>query len=94
MPSVAHLYLGNVAKVLSIVHMFHPYALIREKWPNTRQMERVEGLVLVQHEYCILRWVSPANDEFIMKDPDFPNKDIYDTLRMFHITEDGPQIDF
>ena len=70
--------------------MLHPSSLIREKWSNTHHMERVEGMVLVFHEYCVVRWGSPETNAIIMMHPDLPNKEIYVTHRMVQITEEGP----
>ena len=68
-----------------------PSSLIRYKWPNTLQRERVEGLVVVGKYFQVVRMMSPVNDTFIRRDEDFPNKELYATKRMVHITEEGPE---
>ena len=68
-----------------------PPALIREKWPTTCQRERVEELVLLGQDFWLVRRGSPATDAFIMRHEDFPNKELYATKRMVHITEEGPE---
>ena len=54
----------------------------------------MEVLVLVSHEYRVVRWGIPATDAFIMMHPDFPNKDLYVTQKMVHITEEDREEDF
>ena len=63
------------------------YNFIRENWANTWQMERVDGLVLVGQDFRVVMRASPVTDVFIMCHEDIPNKEIYDTKRMVHITE-------
>ena len=70
--------------------MIHLSALIRDKWPNRWQKERVEGLVLVGHDFRVMRRESPATDAFIMRHEDLSNKEFYTTKRMVHIIEEGP----
>ena len=71
--------------------MMYPSFLIRDKWTNTCQRERVEGLVLVGKYFQVVRRESPATDAFIMRHEYFPKKELYDTKRMVHITEEGPK---
>ena len=47
MPINERLGTSHGAKSSTIPDIVHPSALIREKWPNTCQRERVEGLVPV-----------------------------------------------
>ena len=62
--------------------MLHPYALIREKGPNTFQRERVEGIVLVGKYFRVVRRGSPAIEAFITRHENLPNKELYSTKRM------------
>ena len=73
--------------------MMQPSALIRDKWPNTWNKERVGGMVLVGQDFRVVRRVSPATDTFIMGHEYLPNKELYATKRMVHITEEGPEED-
>ena len=41
----------------------------------------------------MVRRGSPETDEFIVRHEDFPNKGLYATNRMVHITEEGPKED-
>ena len=66
--------------------MMHPYYLIREKWRNKWQMDRVEGLVLVGQYFRLMRREIPENNAFIMRHEDFPPKELYATNRMVYIT--------
>ena len=66
--------------------MMHPYNIIRDKWPNTWQRERVEGLVLVGQDFRAMKRGSPATTAFIMRHEDFPYKELYSTKRILHIT--------
>ena len=70
--------------------MIHLSALIRDKWPNRWQKERVEGLALMRNEHRVMRRGSPATDVYIMMHPDFLNKELYATQRMVRLTEEGP----
>ena len=54
-------------------------------------MERVEGMVLVGQYFWVVRRGGPENDAFIMCHEDFPNKELYATKKMVHITEEGPK---
>ena len=69
--------------------MLHASALITDKWPNTCQRERVEGLLIVGNNFRLVRRGSPATDVFIMRHEDFPNKELYATKRMVNIKEEG-----
>ena len=71
----------------------HPSALIRKNWPNIYHRERVEVLVLVGHNFWVVRRGGPATYAFIMRHEDFPNKELYATKRMVHITEEGHEED-
>ena len=64
-----------------------------EKWPNTRQRDRVEGLVLVGGKIRVVRRGIPATNTFIMSHEYLPNKELYATKRMVHITQEGPEED-
>ena len=50
----------------------------------------MEVLVLVRHEYRVLRRGSPETNVFIMMHLDFPKKDLYAIKRMVQITEEVP----
>ena len=71
--------------------MLHPSALIRDKWKNTWNRDRMEGLVLVWKGFWVVRRGSPATNVFTMRHEDLPNKELYATKRMVHITEEGPK---
>ena len=71
--------------------MLHPSYLIMDKWLDTRQRERVEGVVLVGKYFRVVRRGSPVTDSFIMRHEDFPNKELYSTKSMVHITEEGSE---
>ena len=49
--------------------------------------------MLVGHDFWVLRRGSPGTDAFIMSHKDFPNKELYATKRVVHITEEGPEED-
>ena len=66
----------------------HPSALISKIWPNIYHRERVEVLVIVGHNFWVVRRGGPATYAFIMRHEDFPNKELYTTNRMVHITEE------
>ena len=53
----------------------------------------MEGLVLLGQDFWLVRRGSPATDTFIMRHEDFPNKELYATKRMVHITEEGHEED-
>ena len=53
----------------------------------------VEGVVVVGQDFGVVRRGSTATDAFIMCHEDSPNKDLYATKRMVHITEEGPKED-
>ena len=82
MPRAALLRPGAGAKASVLARMLHPSALTREKWPNTWQKERAEGLVLLCNEHRVVRQLSPATDVYIMTHSDFPNKELYTKQRM------------
>ena len=71
--------------------MMHPYALIRENWTDEWKRERVDGMVLVGKYFWVVSKGSPETDTFIMRHEDLPNKELYYTKRMVHITEEGPE---
>ena len=48
-------------------------------------------LVLVGQDFWMVRRGNPATDAFIRRHEDFPNKELYATNRMVHITEEGPK---
>ena len=50
-------------------------------------------MVLVGHDFWMVRRESPATDAFIMRCEEFPNKELYATKRMVHITGEGPKED-
>ena len=54
----------------------------------------MDGLVFVEQDVSVVRRGSPATDVFIMRHEDFPNKEIYATKRMVHITKEGSEEDF
>ena len=91
MPQTLRIQPGQEAKASSIYQMLHSSTLIRDKWTNTCQRERVEGLMLVGKDFWVVRRESPATDAFIMRHEYFPKKELYDTKRMVHITEEGPK---
>ena len=45
--------------------------------------------MLVGKNVWVLRREGPATNAFIMRHEDFPNKELYATKRMVHITEEG-----
>ena len=47
-------------------------------------------MVLVGQDFRVVMRGSPATDVFIMRHEDIPNKELYATKRMVHITEEGP----
>ena len=53
----------------------------------------LEGMVLVGQDFRVVRRGSPETDTFIMRHEDFPNKELYATKRMVHITEEDPEGD-
>ena len=71
----------------------HPSSLIRDKWLETWQRERVEMLVVLGQYFRVVRRGIPETDAFIMCHEDFPNKELYATKIMVHITEEGPEED-
>ena len=73
-------------KFSAISRMLHPSDLIMYTWPNTWQRDKVEGLVVLGQAFWLVRRESPATDSFIMCHEDFPNKALYDTKRVVHIT--------
>ena len=89
MPKTARLRPEHGAKAAAIAWMLQPSTLIREKWPATRQRERLEGLVLVGRNFWVVRRGSPATNAFIMHNGDLPNKELYATKRMVNIKEEG-----
>ena len=93
MPRTMRLRPGHGSKAPTIARMLHPYALIKEKFPDTWQRERVEGLVLVGQDFRVMRRGSPETNTFIMRHEDPPNKELYSTKRMVNITEEGPKED-
>ena len=50
-------------------------------------------MVIVVQYFRVARRGSPATDAFIMHHEDLPNKELYATKRMAHITEEGPEED-
>ena len=74
-----------------IARILHPSALIRDKWSKIWQMERVEGLVLVQHEYHVVRRGSRVTNVFVLTHPELPNNDLYATQIMVKITKEVPE---
>ena len=93
MPQTVRLRTSYGAKVSEIYRIMHPSDLIRYKWSNTFQRDRVEGLVLVGKDFWVVRRGGPATDVFIMCHEDLPNKEIYATKRMVHNTKEGPKED-
>ena len=73
--------------------MLHPSILIRHKWLNLWKSKRVEGLVLVGHNFRVVRRGSPETDAFIMCHEYFPKKELYATNMTVYITEEGPEED-
>ena len=49
--------------------------------------------MLVGQDFRVVIRGSPATDTFIMCHKDLPNKELYDTKRMVHITKGGPEED-
>ena len=86
MPRTVRLRTGHGAKASEISRMLHPSSLIRYKCKNTRQRERVEGLVVSGQDFWVVRRGIPATDAFIMRHEDLPKKGIYYTKMMVHIT--------
>ena len=93
MPRTVRLRPGHGSKAPAINRIMHPSALIRYRWPKIWQRERVEGMVLVGQNFRVVRRGSLATDTFIMHHEDFPNRELYATKRMVHITEEFPEED-
>ena len=91
MPRTVRFRPSHGAKYPAIFRMLHPYALIRENWPNTWHRERVDGMVLVGQDFRVVMRGGPATDAFIIRNEYLPNKELYATKRMVHIPEEGPQ---
>ena len=51
----------------------------------------MDGLLLVEKDFRVVRRGILATDVFIMRHEYFPNKEIYATKRMVHIIEEGPK---
>ena len=51
----------------------------------------MDGLVVGGQDFRVVRRGSPATDTFIMCHEDLPKKELYDTKRMVHITEEDPK---
>ena len=51
----------------------------------------MEGLVLVGKYFRVVRRGSIATNAFIVHHEDLPNKKLYSTKSMLHITEEGPE---
>ena len=94
MPQTVRLQTWHGDKFSKFSWMLHPYTLIRNKWTNTWQRERVEGLLVVGQYFRVMRRGSPATNAFTMRYEDLPNKEIYATERMVLITEEGPKNNF
>ena len=90
MPQTVCLRPGHGEKTSEIAWMLHLSALIRYKWKNILNRDRVEGVVLVGKYFWVVRMGIPATDAFIMRCEDFPNKELYATKRMVYITEEVP----
>ena len=86
MPRAVRLRPGHRAKSSEIAHMMHPTSIIKYNWPNKWQRDRVEVLVVVGQDFRVVRRGSPATNAFIMRHEYLPNKELYDTNRMVHIT--------
>ena len=51
----------------------------------------MERLVLVGHGFGVVGRGGPDTEIFIMRNEYFPNKELYTTKTMVHITEEGPK---
>ena len=51
----------------------------------------MEGLVILGQYFWVVRRGGPVTDTFIMCHEDSPNKELYATKSMVHITEEGPE---
>ena len=49
--------------------------------------------MVVRQYFRVVRRGSPTTDAFIMRHEDFPNKELYATKKVVHITEEGPKED-
>ena len=49
--------------------------------------------MLIWKYFRVMRRGSLATGAFIMRNGDYPNKELYDTKRMVHTTEEGPKED-
>ena len=78
-------------KASTITRMLHPSFFITENRTETWKRDRVEGLVLVEQDIWVVRRGSPVTNTFIMRHENFPNKELYDTKRMVHLTEEVQQ---
>ena len=86
MPKTVCLLPGHGAKASAISQMIHPYDLVREKWQNKWQREKVEGLVVAGKDFWVMRRGSPATYALITRHKYFPNKELYCTKRRVNIT--------
>ena len=93
MPRTGRLGPVHGAKASAIPRMLHPSAIIRDKWQNTWHRERVEGLVLVEKDFRVVRRGVAATNVFIMHHEYFPNKGHYATKRIVHIIEEVSEED-
>ena len=93
MPLIAQLHPGYGSKASVTSRMIFPSDLVRGKFPNKFQKERLEGIVLVLHENRDVRRGSPSINVFVVTHPDLPNKYLYATQRIFRIIEEVPEED-
>lgn len=80
--------LGNGAIVSCKASMLHPRKVVREKYTNDYNTRRVHGLVAVSlsrkktdqiERVCV-----------ILTHPDFPEVELYSTVRMIKVDKEGP----
>ena len=86
MPRTVRLRPGHGAKILSNLPDAAPLRSHHVHVANIWQRDKVEGLVVLGQAFWLVRRESPATDSFIMCHEDFPNKALYDTKRVVHIT--------
>ena len=67
MPRTMRLRHGHGAKATAIASMLQTSNLIRDKWTNTRNRERVEGMVLVGQDFRVVGRGGPETDAFGMR---------------------------
>ena len=81
---------GVGATALCIARFIHPSTLIREKYPNTHQKERMKNLFITSRQVRSIRRGSKATEAYLLHHNDFKNVNFYAASRNMAITEEGP----